>query len=116
MRAKRESKRERKKRLKLEAEILYYLWSEGATPLHRLTAALEAKPEEIQDSVKRLAQRQHIYKLFEPPEDHDSSVYYLTARTRDRLSKLFRGDPRYHMKLLWYALREEESTPGITIT
>ena len=114
--ARRDSRRERKKQLKLEAEILYHLWSKGATPLHRLMEALEAKPEEIQDSVERLTQRRHIYKLFEPPEDHGSSVYYLTARTRDRLSKLFRGDPRYHMKLLWYALREEESTPGITIT
>jgi len=116
MKAGRNSRRERKKQLKLEAEILYYLWSQGATPLHKLTTALEAEPAEIEASVKRLAQRRHVYKLFEPPEDHGSSVYYLTARTRDRLSKLFRGDPRYHMKLLWYSLREEESSPQITIT
>ncbi|GEM_PF-1024917 len=108
----------RSKRLRLEAELLYHLWTEGALPLRRLIATFPAPREELKQVLESLLSKRYIYIIYEPVEDHDggSSVYYLTKHVRERLSKLFRGDPRYHLKLLWYSLREEESrSPGVTL-
>lgn len=101
--------RESDRRLKLEAEILFHLWAEGATPMYRLVKALPAPWPAARAAISSLTDKRYIYKLFEPPEDEVSSVYYLTADARGRLAKLFRGDPRYHLKQLWYTLKQEET-------
>lgn len=108
----------RSKRLRLEAELLYHLWVEGALPLHRLIAAFPAQREELKQALESLLSKRYVYIIYEPVGDHDgsSSVYYLTKHIRERLSKLFQGDPRYHLQLLWYSLREEEGrSPQVTI-
>jgi len=96
------------RRLILEAEILFHLWAEGATPLRKLLKALQVPRREARAAVSSLTAKRYIYPLFEPPEDEAGVVYYLTSHARSRLERLFRGDPRYHLKELWYALRQEE--------
>jgi hypothetical protein len=97
------------RRLKLEAEILFHLWAEGATPLYKLLEALQAPRREARAAVSSLTAKRYIYPLFEPPEGERGSIYYLTSSARGRLERLFRGDPRYHLKDLWYALKQEET-------
>lgn len=99
--------------VKLEAEILFHLWVEGATPLYRLLELLQASRPEARFAISKLADKRYIYKLFEPPESEASSVYYLTTPARDRLQKLFYGEPRYHLKQLWHCLKQEETAIGL---
>jgi len=101
------------RQLKLEAEILFYLWAEGAAPLHKLVKILPAPRPEARAAIASLAAKHHIYRLFEPPEDEAGTVYYLTSSTRGRLERLFRGDPRYHLKVIWYSLKQEETKVGL---
>lgn len=101
------------RRLKLEAEVLFHLWAEGATPLHKLLQALPVPSREARAAVASLAAKRYIYPLFEPPGDEAGIVYYLTSHARACLAKLFRGDPRYHLKEIWYALKREETKVGL---
>ncbi len=101
------------RRLKLEAEILFHLWAEGATPLYRLLEVLPAPRPEARAAISNLANKRYIYKLFEPPESEVSSIYYLTTPAQDRLQKIFHGDPRYHLKQFWHCLKQEETAVGL---
>jgi hypothetical protein len=101
------------RRLKLEAEILFYLWAEGATPLYRLLELLQASRPEARFAISNLADKRYIYKLFEPPGGEVSSVYYLTTPARNRLQEMFHGEPRYHLKQLWHCLKQEETAIGL---
>ncbi|MFQ6090311.1 MAG: hypothetical protein ACE5LD_02610 [Candidatus Bipolaricaulia bacterium] len=100
------------RRLKLEAEILFHLWVKGATPLYKLLQAFPTSSREARAAVSSLAAKRYIYRLFEPPEDEAGAVYYLTSHARACLERLFHGDPRYHLKELWYALKREETKVG----
>jgi DNA-binding MarR family transcriptional regulator len=97
------------RRLELEAQVLFHLWAEGATPLHRLLEILKVPQPAARAAVSSLAGKRYIYKLFEPPGNESSSIYYLTSSARDRLEQLFQGDPRYYLKQLWYTLKREET-------
>lgn len=101
------------RRLNLEAEILFHLWSEGATPLYQLLEVLQASRPEARSAISNLADKRYIYKLFEPSESEVSSVYYLTTPAHDRLQKMFHGEPRYHLKQLWHCLKQEETAIGL---
>jgi len=101
--------REPDRRLKLEAEILFHLWAEGAIPLYKLLRLLPAPGPTACAAISSLAAKHYIYKLFEPPEDEMGAVYYLTSMAHDRLARLFCSDPRYQLKELWYALKREET-------
>lgn len=97
------------RRLELEAQVLFHLWAEGAVPFRRLAGLLNARREAALAAVASLSGKGYIYKLFEPPGREEESVYYLTSSAHDRLDRLFQGDPRYYLKQLWYALKQEET-------
>ncbi|MCR4404467.1 MAG: hypothetical protein NUW06_04195 [Candidatus Acetothermia bacterium] len=97
------------RRLELEAQVLFHLWAEGATPFRRLMELLKVQQPAARAAVTSLARKRYIFKLFEPPDREDDSIYYLTSGAKERLAQLFQGDPRYYLKQLWYALKQEET-------
>jgi len=96
-------------RLRLEAEVLFYLWREGALSLSCLVELLRVPQGAARAAVSSLMEKSYIYKIFEPPGDESGSVYYLTSRARSCLDRLFRGEPRYRLRQLWFALKREET-------
>jgi DNA-binding MarR family transcriptional regulator len=97
------------RRLELEAQVLFHLWAEGATPFRRLLELLKVQQPAAQAALVSLISKGYIYKLFDSPGDETGSIYYLTSSARDRLRKIFQGDPRYHLQQLWHALKREET-------
>lgn len=93
--------------MKVETEILYHLWAEGAVSLSKLLKHLPFSDHQIISSLEDLIKRRYIYKLFDPPDKN--CVYYLTSDTYNKLSKDFQSNPRYRLKKLWYGLKSEET-------
>ncbi len=97
------------RRLELEAQVLFYLWAEGATSFRRLLELLKVQQPAAQAAIVSLSSKGYVYRLFESPGDEAGSIYYLTSSARDRLRRLFQGDPRYYLQQLWHALKREET-------
>ncbi len=98
--------------LRLEAELLYSLWYDGAASVLRLEQRVGRPSAELLEAIEDLMRRGYVYLHWPSLHNPLQSVYYLTTKLRKRIAAMLKETPRHRMKVFWELLcREEEGLP-----